>query len=120
MGATTRRMRSCSDSMHAPSCPGLRERDVTHAKIRDVRVLTDGIAIPRGAVGILAGQTGLNPDVDALHALVAVRRSGNWRIALFENAPAQYHGRLDAVEASPPTCAGCSETPIAARSAPAQ
>ena len=35
----------------------------------------------------------INPAVNAIQSLVAVTRDGRWRIALFQNTPAQFHGR---------------------------
>jgi uncharacterized protein (TIGR02246 family) len=70
------------------------------AKIRDVRFLTADIAVVRAAVGMIpADQTDLNPKVNAIQTLVVVRRDGDWRIALFQNTPARYDGRPEAVEA---------------------
>jgi uncharacterized protein (TIGR02246 family) len=70
------------------------------AKIRDVRFLSDDIAVLRAAVGMIpTGQTDLNPNVNAVQTLVAVRRDDDWRIALLQNTPAQYHGHPEAVEA---------------------
>jgi hypothetical protein len=40
------------------------------------------------------GRDTLNPNVNALHTLVAERG----RIVLFQNTPAQYHGRPELVE----------------------
>jgi uncharacterized protein (TIGR02246 family) len=64
------------------------------AKIREVRFLTPETAILRAVVGMVpAGQTDLNPAVNAIQSLVAVRVAGQWCIALFQNTPAQFHGR---------------------------
>jgi hypothetical protein len=46
-----------------------------------------------------AGQTDLNPDVNAVQTLLVVRNDGTWRIALLQNTPAQYHGRPDKTDA---------------------
>jgi uncharacterized protein (TIGR02246 family) len=70
------------------------------AKVRDVRFLTPELAVLRAAVGMVpAGKTELNPDVNAVQTMLAVRDTGMWSIALLQNTPAQYHGRPDAVEA---------------------
>jgi uncharacterized protein (TIGR02246 family) len=70
------------------------------AKIRDVRFLTADVAVLRAVVGMVpAGRTDLNPDVNAIQTLLAVRGDGDWRIALLQNTPAQYHGRPDAADA---------------------
>ena len=63
-------------------------------KVREVRFLTPEVAILRAVVGMVPrGQSDLNPAVNAVQTLVAARREGRWRIALFQNTPAQFHGR---------------------------
>jgi len=62
--------------------------------IREVRFPTRDVAILRAAVGMRSpGQTQLNPAVNAIQTLVAVRQAGQWQIELFQNTPAQFHGR---------------------------
>jgi uncharacterized protein (TIGR02246 family) len=59
-----------------------------------VRFLTPETAILRAVAGMVpAGQTDLNPAVNAVQSLVAAKSMGRWRIALFQNTPAQFHGR---------------------------
>jgi hypothetical protein len=41
----------------------------------------------------------LDPAVNTIQTLIAVRAAGNWRIALFQNTPAQFHGRLELAQA---------------------
>jgi uncharacterized protein (TIGR02246 family) len=63
-------------------------------KIKEVRWLTPQVALLRAVVGMVPpGQTDLNPAVNAIQSLVAVKQDGQWRIALFQNTPAQFHGR---------------------------
>lgn len=63
-------------------------------KIREVRLLTADVAILRAVAGMVPpGQTDINPAVNAIQTLVAVVRDGAWRIALYQNTPAQFHGR---------------------------
>jgi uncharacterized protein (TIGR02246 family) len=63
-------------------------------KIRDVRFVTADVAILRAVAGMVPpGQSDLNPAVNAIQSLVTVRRGETWRIALFQNTPAQFHGR---------------------------
>ena len=65
-------------------------------KIREVRLLTPDAAILRAVVGMVPpGQSDLNPAVNAIQSLVAARHAGQWLIALFQNTPAQFHGRPD-------------------------
>jgi len=64
------------------------------SKVREVRLLTPDVAILRAVVGMVPpGQNDLNPAVNAIQTLVALRRDGRWQIALFQNTPAQFHGR---------------------------
>jgi uncharacterized protein (TIGR02246 family) len=69
------------------------------AKMREVRSLGPDAAVVRAVVGMVPpGQEELNPKANALQSLVAVRQGEEWRVALFQNTPAQYHGRPEAVE----------------------
>ncbi len=66
------------------------------ALVRDVRFLTPDVAILRADTGLLPrGQPDLNLALNARQTMVAARRDGIWRIALFQNTPAQLHGRPD-------------------------
>ncbi len=68
-------------------------------KVREVRQLSPGVALLRGVVGMIPrGKSELNPATNAIQSLVAVQQEGAWRIAHFQNTPAQFHGRPEAVE----------------------
>jgi uncharacterized protein (TIGR02246 family) len=68
-------------------------------RIRDVNVLAEGVVVLRAIVGMVPpGQDDLNPATNAVQSLVAVQRTGTWLIALFQNTPAQYHGRPHLVD----------------------
>ncbi len=59
---------------------------------------------PSGAPLTLAGMTPpgkkeINPAVNAIHSLVAVKQDHAWQIALFQNTPAQFHGRPELAQA---------------------
>jgi uncharacterized protein (TIGR02246 family) len=70
------------------------------AKVREVRALGDSVAIVRAVVGMVpAGGRELNTGVNAIQTLVASLADGDWRIVLFQNTPAQYHGRPEAAAA---------------------
>jgi uncharacterized protein (TIGR02246 family) len=63
-------------------------------KIREVRFLTPDVAILRAVAGMVSpGQSDLNPAVNAIQTLVAVKDNGRWRIVHFQSTPAQFHGR---------------------------
>jgi uncharacterized protein (TIGR02246 family) len=65
--------------------------------VRSVRLLAPGVAALHAVVGMAReGQPDLLPGVDAAQSLVAVERPEDWRIALFQNTPAAYHGRPEA------------------------
>ena len=69
------------------------------AKVREVRFLSPEVAVLQAVVGMVPpGQTELNPALNAVQSLVAVKHSNQWCIALFQNTPAQFHGRPEAVE----------------------
>ncbi|ASS89605.1 MAG: SgcJ/EcaC family oxidoreductase [Bacillaceae bacterium] len=69
------------------------------SKVKNVRFLAPDIAILRAIAGMVPhGQSDLNPDVNTHHTLVAVKTEGIWRIQLFQNTPAQFHGRPELVE----------------------
>jgi uncharacterized protein (TIGR02246 family) len=68
-------------------------------KVREVRFLQEDTAILRAVVGMVPhGQSDINPAVNAIQSLVAVKRLGQWKVALFHNTPAAFHGRPEAVE----------------------
>src|SRR3989442_1941139 len=70
------------------------------AIVREVRFLSPSVAVLRAVAGMLPpGQSDINPAVNAVQTLVAVRSDGQWRIALFQNTPAQFHGRPELSEA---------------------
>jgi uncharacterized protein (TIGR02246 family) len=69
------------------------------SKVKDVRFLSSEIAILRAIAGMVPPkQSDLNPNVNTHHTLVVVKRNGDWRIQLFQNTPAQFHGRPELVE----------------------
>lgn len=69
-------------------------------KVRGVRLLTAEVGILRAVAGMVPpGAADINPAVNAMQSLVAVKRDGAWRIALFQNTPAQFHGRPAVAEA---------------------
>jgi uncharacterized protein (TIGR02246 family) len=69
--------------------------------VREVRVLGDGAALLRAVVGMVPpGASDINPDVNAVQSLIAVPTDNQqWRIALLQTTPAQFHGRPDDVDA---------------------
>jgi uncharacterized protein (TIGR02246 family) len=69
------------------------------ARVREVRSLAPGVALLRAAAGMVPpGGDDLNPDVNTLQTLLAARAGDGWRIVLFQNTPAQFHGRPELTE----------------------
>jgi uncharacterized protein (TIGR02246 family) len=69
------------------------------AKTREIRSLGHDVALLRAIVGMVPpGADELNPETNALQSLIAAREEDRgWSIALFQNTPAQYHGRPELV-----------------------
>ncbi len=66
------------------------------ASVREVRSLADDVALLRAVAGMVpATHTTIAPQLNALQTLIAQRRNGAWHIVLFQNTPAQFHGRPD-------------------------
>jgi uncharacterized protein (TIGR02246 family) len=67
--------------------------------VREVRTLGADVVLLRAIVGMVPPRgDAVNPAANALQSLVATRAGEGWRIALFQNTPAQYHGRPEAVD----------------------
>jgi uncharacterized protein (TIGR02246 family) len=67
--------------------------------IRGVRFLAPGVALLRAVSGLVpAGQDDLNPALNAQQTLIAIKHESVWRIALYQNTPAQLHGRPELVQ----------------------
>lgn len=64
------------------------------AKVRAVRMLRPEVGILRAVAGMIPPGSGdINPAVNTIHTLVAVRIGNEWRAALFQSTPAAWHGR---------------------------
>jgi len=69
------------------------------AIIKEVRLLTADTAVLLAVAGMVPqGQEDISPAVNAIHAITAVKEHGEWRIALFQNTPAAFHGRPEMSE----------------------
>jgi uncharacterized protein (TIGR02246 family) len=61
------------------------------SKVREIRPLGPDAALLRAVAGLVPrGATDLEPELTAAQTMVAVRRNGNWRIAHFQNTPADF------------------------------
>ena len=68
-------------------------------KIKDVRLLHSEVATLSAIVGMIPpGQKDINPAANAIQTITAIRQNDVWKIALFQNTPAQFHGRPEMVE----------------------
>ena len=62
--------------------------------VREVRLLSRDVALLRAVAGMVpVGQSDINPALNAVQSLIATKGRGRWRIALFHNTPAAFHGR---------------------------
>ena len=67
--------------------------------VRTIRFLAPDVAVLRAVAGMVPPeQRDIHPGVNAVQTLVVTRDGGPWRIALFQNTPAAYHGRPDLSE----------------------
>jgi uncharacterized protein (TIGR02246 family) len=70
------------------------------AQVREIRPLGKGVALLRSVVGMVPPEgSDINPERNAVQALVAVHTDGGWRVAHFHNTPAAFHGRPEEAEA---------------------
>lgn len=68
--------------------------------VREVRFLSETVALLRAVAGMVPpGQRDLNPALNAIQTLIAVKQDSTWQIALYQNTPAAFHGRPAAVQA---------------------
>jgi uncharacterized protein (TIGR02246 family) len=77
---------------HHPTAPYI-------TKVKEIRPLGTDAAILYAIAGMIPpGKTDIEPAVNAHQTLVAVKKDNDWRIELFQNTPAQFHGRPELVE----------------------
>jgi uncharacterized protein (TIGR02246 family) len=68
-------------------------------KVREIRFLAPDVAVLRAVSGMVPpGGSDINPAVNTIQSLVAVKVDNQWRIALYQNTPAAFHGRPDLTE----------------------
>jgi uncharacterized protein (TIGR02246 family) len=64
--------------------------------VREVRSLSEGVTILSAVAGMVPpDKDDINPDVNAVQTMVAVRTGGAWKVAVFQNTPASLHGKPD-------------------------
>ena len=60
--------------------------------VREVRQISPDAALLRANSGLIPpGKDDIDPALNAVQSLVAVKKGGAWKIALFQNTPAQFH-----------------------------
>jgi uncharacterized protein (TIGR02246 family) len=71
------------------------------SKVREVRFLTKRVALLKGVAGMIPhGEKDIKPEINAIQTLLTVRnKEDDWKVALFQNTPAQFHGRPEMAEA---------------------
>lgn len=63
-------------------------------KVKSIKFLPTGTGVLRAIAGMIPpGQSDINPATNALQTLVAVYVEDSWRVMLYQNTPAQFHGR---------------------------
>jgi len=67
--------------------------------VRDVRSIAPDVTLLRANTGLVPpGKDDIDPALNAVQSMVAVQKGGAWKIALFQNTPAAFHERPDAVK----------------------
>ncbi|MET0726991.1 MAG: SgcJ/EcaC family oxidoreductase [Acidimicrobiales bacterium] len=68
-------------------------------KVVETRPIGPSSMLVRGVAGMVPpGASDIDPDKNAVQALVAVETERGWRIAHFQNTPAAFDGRPEAAE----------------------
>lgn len=67
-------------------------------KIKETRMLSKDLGLVRAIAGMVPpGKSDLDPALNTVQSLLA-RKTDRWRIVIYQNTPAQFHGRPDLVE----------------------
>ena len=68
-------------------------------KVQSVRPLGPQAMILRAIAGLVPpGQTAINSETNSHQTVIAEEQQGRWKIVLFQNTAAQFHGRPQLVE----------------------
>jgi uncharacterized protein (TIGR02246 family) len=69
------------------------------SKVREIRFLTVDVVLLRAVAGMYPPEKkAINEKTNAIQTMVAIKQNNSWRIALFQNTPAQFHGRPELSE----------------------
>ncbi|HEX9220714.1 MAG TPA: SgcJ/EcaC family oxidoreductase [Gemmatimonadaceae bacterium] len=64
--------------------------------VREVRLLANDVTLLRANTGLIPpDKDDIDPALNAVQSMVAVRKGETWKIALFQNTPAAFHQRPD-------------------------
>ena len=70
------------------------------ARVQAIHRLTPDTVLLRAIAGLVPpGSREVRGDLNAVQTVVAIRQGASWRVALFQNTPAQLHGRPELVRA---------------------
>lgn len=68
-------------------------------KVKDIRPIGTDAAMLQAIAGMIPpGKTDIEPAANAHQTLVVVKKDNDWQVELFQNTPAQFHGRPELVE----------------------
>ncbi|MBM7553589.1 SgcJ/EcaC family oxidoreductase [Thalassobacillus pellis] len=68
-------------------------------KVKEVRALGDGATLLRAIAGMVPpGGSDIHSDFNTHHTLITLTNEQGSKIVLFQNTPAQFHGRPELVE----------------------
>ena len=69
-------------------------------KVREIRILSPRVAMLRAVAGMIRqGQTDIVPALNAIQTMIASKSDDQWRIEMFQNTPAAFHGNAALGEA---------------------
>lgn len=69
------------------------------ALIREIRLLSPGVAWLKADAGMVpAGKDDINPALNAVQTMIAVKEENNWKISVFQNTPAAFHALPELAE----------------------
>jgi len=65
--------------------------------VREIRQLSSSVYLLRAVAGMIPpGQNEINPKINAIQTLVAQKGENEFKISIFQNTPAAFHGRPEA------------------------
>ncbi|KYG70606.1 hypothetical protein AZI85_01325 [Bdellovibrio bacteriovorus] len=67
--------------------------------VRNVRFIAPEVAVLNAVAGMIPpGKTDILPELTAIQTLVSVKDDDHWRISIFQNTPAAFHGRPEEID----------------------